>query len=218
MATSLGGTGNSVSGKERMRDLATLREVSSQVFMYTPADESLDALPSRIFVNAIGVEAFFYNRTPAYDDIVERMKKYDAAATASDADTSKAHSGMSGSSTGREKVNLRERSSIRRDKSKVSSGGVSDGGCDGLLERHYADSVDAKDSPDDDHSIRSTPDSNDVAFVDWAREIMPMDFSVQQGSLILGNDATPSVLIAHFERSTGGVNYTDVSPSARAKS
>lgn len=40
---------------------------------------------------------------------------------------------------------------------------------------------------------------------------MPMDFSIQQGSLILGNDATPSVLIGHFDRATGGVNYTDVS-------
>lgn len=38
-----------------------------------------------------------------------------------------------------------------------------------------------------------------------------MDFSIQQGSLILGNDATPSVLIGHFDRSTGSVNYTDVS-------
>lgn len=40
---------------------------------------------------------------------------------------------------------------------------------------------------------------------------MPIDFSIQQGSLILGNDATPSVLIGHFDRSTGSVNYTDVS-------
>ena len=38
-----------------------------------------------------------------------------------------------------------------------------------------------------------------------------MDFSIQEGSLILGNDATPSVLIGHFARATGGVNYTDVS-------
>lgn len=44
---------------------------------------------------------------------------------------------------------------------------------------------------------------------------MPLDFSIQQGSLILGNDATPSVLIGHFERSTGGINYTDVSQPTR---
>lgn len=44
---------------------------------------------------------------------------------------------------------------------------------------------------------------------------MPMDFSIQQGSLVLGNDATPSVLIGHFDRSTGGLNYTDVSSAGR---
>ena len=107
-------------------------ELRSHDPVTTPADQGVDALPSRIFVNAQGVEAFFYNRTPAYDNIVERMKKYDAAAMPADTDASRAHSGSSGSSSGREKVGLRERTSIRRDKSKVSSGGNSDGEFHGL--------------------------------------------------------------------------------------
>lgn len=47
--------------------------------------------------------------------------------------------------------------------------------------------------------------------VDWYRELMPIDFSIEEGSINLGNDATPMVLIGHFHRSTGSVNYTDVS-------
>lgn len=93
------------------------------------ADCSLDALPSRIFVNAQGVEAFFYNRTPAYDNIVERMKKYDGADPTSGANPSKTESGTSGSSSGREKSGIRERTSIRLEKSKLSSGGVPEGEC-----------------------------------------------------------------------------------------
>lgn len=87
----------------------------------------VDALPSRIFVNAQGVEAFLYNRTPAYDNIVERMKKYDASASPAGTDPSKTQSGTSDSSARQEKYGLRERISIRRDKSKVSSQEVSEG-------------------------------------------------------------------------------------------
>lgn len=37
----------------------------------------VDRLPCRIHVYAEGVECFVYNRTPAYDAIVERMKKHE---------------------------------------------------------------------------------------------------------------------------------------------
>ena len=39
-----------------------------------------DRLPCRIIVYAEGVECFVYNRTPAYDAIVERMKKHEKEA------------------------------------------------------------------------------------------------------------------------------------------
>lgn len=39
---------------------------------------------------------------------------------------------------------------------------------------------------------------------------MPVDFSIEEGSVNLGNDATPMILIGHFRRSTGSINYTDV--------
>jgi hypothetical protein len=42
-------------------------------------------------------------------------------------------------------------------------------------------------------------------------EMCPIEISLKQGSVILGNDATPSVLIAHFLSATGTVNHVDVS-------
>jgi hypothetical protein len=36
-----------------------------------------EKMPSRIMVNLEGVEMFVFNRTPAYDNIVERMKKHE---------------------------------------------------------------------------------------------------------------------------------------------
>lgn len=37
----------------------------------------VEKMPSRIMVNLEGVEMFVFNRTPAYDNIVERMKKHE---------------------------------------------------------------------------------------------------------------------------------------------
>jgi hypothetical protein len=42
-------------------------------------------------------------------------------------------------------------------------------------------------------------------------EMCPIEISLKQGSVILGNDATPSVLIAHFLSATGTVNHVEVS-------
>jgi hypothetical protein len=42
-----------------------------------------------------------------------------------------------------------------------------------------------------------------------------MEISIHQGSVILGNDATPSVLIAHFSTAHGTVNHVEVSLTKR---
>jgi hypothetical protein len=47
--------------------------------------------------------------------------------------------------------------------------------------------------------------------VDYFREVCPVEVTIKQGSVILGNDATPSVLIAHFTSAKGTLNSVDVS-------
>jgi len=42
-------------------------------------------------------------------------------------------------------------------------------------------------------------------------EMCPIEISLKQGSVVLGNDATPSVLIAHFLSATGTANHLEVS-------
>ena len=48
-------------------------------------------------------------------------------------------------------------------------------------------------------------------------EMCPIEISLKQGSVILGNDATPSVLIAHFLSATGTVNHVEVSNAIQIK-
>lgn len=67
------------------------------------------------------------------------MKKNDAAASRSNADAYKSHSGASSSSAGRKEAGLRERTSIRRDKSKGSSREASEGEHFALKSRWHAD-------------------------------------------------------------------------------
>jgi hypothetical protein len=81
-----------------------------------------DSLPCRIRVHTEGFEAFIYNRTPAYDEIVKRMEKHEAEAKAG-----KAENRSSEASSTSDHHGLRNRSSIRRDQTKGSAGESSEG-------------------------------------------------------------------------------------------
>lgn len=54
--------------------------------------------------------------------------------------------------------------------------------------------------------------------VDWFREMLPVDIRVQTGSIILGSDATPMLLIGSFKRAEGKLEITDVRLTRRAMS
>jgi hypothetical protein len=45
----------------------------------------------------------------------------------------------------------------------------------------------------------------------------PVELSLKQGSVVLGNDATPSVLIAHFLTATGTISHLEVCHVSRIK-
>ena len=52
----------------------------------------------------------------------------------------------------------------------------------------------------------------EASAVDWFREMLPVDIRVQTGSIILGSDATPMLLIGSFKRAEGKLEITDVGP------
>ena len=80
------------------------------------------SLPCRVRIHAEGVEGFIYNTTPAYDAIVKRMEKHEAEAAAGKG------SGLSDTwSSADDHTGIRNRSSIRRDQTKGSSGTSSNG-------------------------------------------------------------------------------------------
>ena len=70
--------------------------VSHRILTTCRADDSSDGLPCRILITAQGVEGFVYNRTPAYDAIVERMKNHEQE----DNDAQKSFTDSNGASKG----------------------------------------------------------------------------------------------------------------------
>ena len=64
-------------GKRSSGRARTSNEVSLLIFAHEVRRCPTDRLPCRITVHAQGVEVFVYNRTPAYDAIVERMMKHE---------------------------------------------------------------------------------------------------------------------------------------------
>lgn len=152
---------------------------------------------------AKGVEAFVYNRTPAYDAIVERMKKHENEAGA-----------VKGASHGHEdfegEQGLRARlKNLARIPTKDSSakGTPSDNGHSSSGKfRKPRMRLTVSGYPPITHELPAQvkpvkPPPSDS--INWFREALPLELRVVTGSIVLGNDATPTLLIGDFKRAEG---------------
>ena len=78
MVTLLGVIGSFASDRKRISQVTNQEEVGPFLDRFCRIVLIVDRLPSRILLTVRGVEVFLFNRTPAYDAIVERMKKHEA--------------------------------------------------------------------------------------------------------------------------------------------
>ncbi|EIW72981.1 hypothetical protein TREMEDRAFT_42131 [Tremella mesenterica DSM 1558] len=157
---------------------------------------NLTKLPCRIAITAEGLEAFVFNRTPAYDAIVERMKKHERE--------SKEFSGVS-EETLRTNTQENERSRSRLRKVAKTTSHTSSFPSSNNLHKTGSVPGAAHDLP---YTIKpmNKPTKDGV---DWFCEALPMDIRISTGSLVLGSDATPMVLIADFKKAQGTLNVTE---------
>ncbi|WWC67272.1 uncharacterized protein I206_101180 [Kwoniella pini CBS 10737] len=165
------------------------------------SNKKRNKLPCRITVFAEGVEGFVYNRTPAYDAIVERMKKHEReeAADAKDSSRTSNDSTVEPDSTLRSRFKKVVKTSSRG--SATTKEPTSENG-----------HADHQHPPDPDHhnvnlvkpAVKPVPEG-----VNWFREALPIDLRIVTGSVVLGSDATPMVLIGNFKRAEGTVEVTD---------
>lgn len=154
-------------------------------------DLKSEELPCRLLAELKGVEWFVYNRSPAYDMIIEQMasgpqpddEKYrdeDDEVGGRKETGYYGHSGIDDASTSKaESLSARVKSSI------------------GSLMRGHEGSVGAE---------PKAQEGQDTAFL----SMLPIKVLVNRGAVVMGNNNTPSILVAHFERADAIIDATRV--------
>lgn len=154
-------------------------------------DLKSEELPCRLLAELKGVEWFVYNRSPAYDMIIEQMasgpQPHDEKYRDEDDEVGGrketgyyGHSGIDDASTSKaESLSARVKSSI------------------GSLMRGHEGSVGAE---------PKAREGQDTAFL----SMLPIKVLVNRGAVVMGNNNTPSILVAHFERADAIIDATRV--------
>jgi hypothetical protein len=152
-------------------------------------------LPCRITVKVTGVEAFMYNRSPGYDGIIDAIKR--KANAAGDKDS-----------------------------------GPSDGTCGDKPERVKTESVSSSVSYREDHhhnKLRKpqAPDGNNITRAETELttapktkpdelpsflRLFPIHLDCNKGAIVVGNEHTPAVITAQFEKASGEIDASHSGP------
>jgi hypothetical protein len=163
-----------------------------------------------------------YNRTPAYDAIVERMMKHEQmAGSAGSSSSSTSTSGIGTGTDSKPRARLRKvykdvrgRKEDLAEKSSMASATASNGeflllaSSRSLTSSGYAYPPKPSELPNVPRPVKQPQPQSEG--VDWFREALPMELRIVTGSIVLGSDATPMVLIGDFKRAEGVVEVAEV--------
>lgn len=152
-------------------------------------DLKSEELPCRLLAELKGVEWFVYNRSPAYDIIIEQM----ASVSQPDDEKYKDENDEVG---GRKETGYSGHSGID-DASKAETLSARVKSSIGSLMRGHEGSVGAE---------PKAGEGQDTAFL----SMLPIKVLVNRGAVVMGNNNTPSILVAHFERAEAIVDATRV--------
>ena len=164
--------------------------------------KSLKPLPCRFFVEARGLEWFIYNRSPAYDAILESI-------------SSKERQQMD------ENVPLgpevRQRGSFpekRRDwDSSIAEKQGLDSALPNLNSEKTFDSFQLRNmstlSTSGSVSALNSPQTTDSTRLPITLNLLPLGIQCSRGAIVMGNENTSSILTAKFDRAHGEINASD---------
>jgi hypothetical protein len=141
-------------------------------------------LPCRISIKISGVEAFMYNRSPAYDAIVEAVRRK----TGSDNDSEEARNASLAESGTSLKEQEHHHSKLRKEQTE-----------------------DDKTVPRADTG-RSTASTANKAGLPAFLRLLPIHVDVNKGAIVVGNENTLAVITAQFEKATGTLDAGTCGP------
>ncbi|KAF2122324.1 hypothetical protein BDV96DRAFT_563274 [Lophiotrema nucula] len=154
--------------------------------------ETQKKLPCRISIKVEGVEAFMYNRSPAYDGIIEAMQR-------------NAH-GVPGKEEKREDGT----SQHVRNGSVASSAKFHDEkehSSNKLRKTHTTDGS-TLDRVDTNRSTKPMRKPDLPAFL----RVLPIRLDCNKGAIVVGNEHTSSVITAQFEKASGEIDASSCGP------
>ncbi|KAF2821156.1 hypothetical protein CC86DRAFT_470906 [Ophiobolus disseminans] len=141
-------------------------------------------LPCRISVKVSGVEAFMYNRSPAYDSIVEAVRRK----TDQDGDSAKTRDGSDA-----------ESETVYKDKEPQHN----------KLKKSRTEDGTNPTRVDTNQSTASKLKKPDLpAFL----RLLPIHLDVTKGAVVVGNENTLAVITAQFEKATGTLDAGPCGP------
>ncbi|OCL05873.1 hypothetical protein AOQ84DRAFT_390596 [Glonium stellatum] len=154
-------------------------------------------LPCRISIKVSGVEAFMYNRSPAYDGIVEAMSKAGNDGTHERVTTS----GIKASESARSDAfsgSYDERLDGGDKQHKLRKGTTAESGGPSTLKNVNTDQSQPKD----------LKPSAPPAFL----RLLPIHIDCNKGAIVVGNENTPAVITAQFEKASGEFDVSSSGP------
>lgn len=154
------------------------------------AEKKVKELPCRVVVKAKGMEWFVYNRSPAYDVIMQSMREGDRSDRANSSFTSR---------------------------SDIESSKLSTGPSGPILNDHKSPHMDEKGSEIDDTcengdlSRASSSSSSQSQHLNSAAlpgflDLLPIGVECRKGAMVMGNRNTRSILTAKFDSAAGVIN------------
>jgi hypothetical protein len=155
-------------------------------------------LPCRISIKISGVEAFMYNRSPAYDGIIEAMLRKDTNSNKQEhTQTKDTNLGSVNSNSARSTVN-----STLEDKSEKHNQLKKDR----VRQRKTATEVTA---PEAENFVpKNTKLPEPPSFL----RLFPIRIDCNKGAIVVGNENTSAVITAKFEKASGEFNAATCGP------
>lgn len=167
---------------------------------HTPKSEGFEGrasskqLPCRVLVKVRGVQWFVYNRTPAYDTILQNLK--DESLNSASRSEAKSRAGSE------ENIHPPEVANIARSESDAAH-------VEKDLRSPKVSSVDTELSPTpQDRPTGRPPRAKDPLQNDMPSllNILPIGVECSKGAIVLGNQSTESILVATFASASGTIN------------
>ncbi|KAI5968016.1 CSF1 [Candida margitis] len=142
-----------------------------------------DKSPCRFLVVVEGLEIFTYNKTGAYDNIIDILN------------------GKNGNGQDNDRNEKGENRVDGEDEGEKESSAFSDD-YDARGQR------DEKDSNDADNESSKDPYVRTKRSLPLLLQILPIDFKIKKGSFVIGNVTTPSIIVASFKYGRGLLDIT----------